>query len=43
MKYIHKNTKSIIETDCIIHSNNWLLLEEKKESKKPKKKKSGDK
>lgn len=45
MKYIQKNTGQVIETECIIHSNNWILVEDKPktQSKRKNVKKSGDK
>lgn len=33
MKYIHKKTQVVIDTACVISSENWIPL---KETKKPK-------
>lgn len=42
MKYINKNTKNIIETDCVIHSAVWEEIDGMASEQKPKKKPKKD-
>lgn len=38
MKYINKKTQAVIDTDCVIHGENWEELKTKNKPNKPKKK-----